>query len=428
MSVAFRFRLYPSSNQETRMLRSLEASRRLWNDALAHRKARWENGRKSTSYNLQASIFTSEREQDVLLGALYSQTGQDVLRRLDKAFKSFFANRSGYPKFKKFCEAGSFTYPQAYNGSVKPDIVRNRLFLSKIGNVRTVFHRPPLKDSRLKTCTVVREVDGKWFASLVFEEVVPLQNLHATSTAANAPVGIDLGLVSLITTSDGKRVRHPRFLKRAEKRLKHLQRSLSHKKKDSKNRFKTRHRVASQYAKVRRQRLDFNHKVSARLVKAYDLIAFEDLKVKNMVRNHKLAKSISDAGWGQLVTLTEYKALRRGSRVVRVPAAYSTQECAHCGALNKIELDVREFVCIGCRRTLHRDPNAAQVVLKRGLAIAGLTSKVGQDMPELKPVETRPLLLQTTGGVSQVNEAGTRSPQGLEAAAVWPCADVTCAD
>ena len=127
-----------------------------------------------------------------------------------------------------------------------------------------------------------------------------------------------------------------------------------------------------------------------------------------MVRNHALAKSIQDAGWGQLVRLAEYKALKVGTMVVRVPAAYSTQECIYCGTLNRVSLDVRQFGCCGCRRVLDRDTHAAQVVLKRGLAIAGLTiAVVGQDMPELKPVETRPLLLQSTGGARQVEEAGT---------------------
>jgi putative transposase len=118
-----------------------------------------------------------------------------------------------------------------------------------------------------------------------------------------------------------------------------------------------------------------------------------------MVRNPKLAKSIQDAAWGQLVRLTEYKALKTGSMVVRVPAAYSTQECSYCGTLNQVTLGVRQFECCGCHRLLDRDINTAQVVLKRGLAIAGLAiAKVGQDMPELKPVETRPLLLRSTGG------------------------------
>ena len=342
---------------------------------------------------------------------------QDVLHRLDKAFKAFFKHESKYPRFKKFSQSGSFTYPQAYNGSVKPDVVRKRLYLSKIGNVRTVFHRSLPKDARLKTCTVVRRIDAKWFASLVFEEVLPLQNIDSTKSAsAKTPIGVDLGLLSLITTSDGETVEHPRFLRKAEKRLKHLQRNLSHKKRGSKNRYKARHRVASQHAKVRRQRLEFNHELSAQLVKKHSLIAFEDLRVKNMIRNHRLAKSIQDAGWGQLVRLTEYKALKAGSRVVKVPAAYSTQECCYCGALNKVGLGVREVVCIGCGRLLKRDHNAANVVLKRGLAIAGLTvTNVGQDMPERKPEETRPLLIQTTGGASRVDEAGTTRQQGLEA-------------
>jgi putative transposase len=420
MRSAFRFRLYPSCKQEAQMLRALEASRRLWNDALAHRKARWEKERKPTSYNLQASILTVEREEDILLGNLHSQVGQDVLRRLDKAFKSFFAHRTRYPRFKKFVQSGSFTYPQAYHGSVKPDILRERLFLSKIGNIKTVFHRSlPTKDSRLKTCTVIREPDGKWFASLVFEEVVPLQDIDAHAVPLMAtektPIGVDLGLLSLITTSDGEMVEHPHFLRKAEKRLKRLQQSLSSKKKGSKNRFRVRHRVASQHAKVRRQRLDFNHKLSTRLVKEHELIAFEDLMIRNMVKNHKLARSIQDAAWGQLVRLTEYKALKAGFRVVKVPAAYSTQECSHCSTVNKIDLATREFVCVGCGRTLQRDCNAARIVLKRGLTIAGLAASVGQDMPEFKPVETRSLLIQTTGGASQLSEAGTIRPQGLEA-------------
>jgi putative transposase len=399
MVSALRFRVYPNHGQKAKMFRALEASRLLWNDALAHRRARWENERKSTSYDLQQWILTEVRHTDPLIGgALHSQSAQDVLRRLDLAFQAFFERRARCPKFKKFVNAGSFTYPQCYNGSVKLDAVRKRAYLSKVGNVRIVFHRPLPKDARLKTCTVTRELDGRWFVSLVFEQVVPLQNVDFRSVAVpRTSVGLDLGLLSLVTTSDGAKVGHPHFLRKAEKRLKHLQHTLSSKRKGSKNRFKARHRVSSHYAKVRRQRLDFNHKLSTRLVREHNFIAFEDLKIRNMVRNHKLAKSITDAAWGQLVKLT--------------------QECYHCGTLNKIGLSVRSFVCISCGRILQRDSNAACVVLKRGLAIAGLTAtKVGQGMPELKPVETEPLFFPTTGGVSQVGEAGTiRALRALEA-------------
>jgi putative transposase len=255
MKIAFRFRLYPNRNQEAKMFRALEATRRLWNDALMHRKTRWENDRQATSYNLQAAMLTAEREQDAFLGELYSQVGQDVLRRLDRAFKSFLEGRARYPRFKKLSQAGSFTYPQTYNGSVRPDVARGRLFLSKVGNVPAVFHRPLPKDSQSKTCTIMRESDGKWFASLVFGEIVPLQNVQPTDgfTQTKTPIGVDLGLLSLIATSDGEKVEHPRFLRKAEKRLERVQRSLSRKKRGSKNRDKARRKVASQYSQVRRQ-------------------------------------------------------------------------------------------------------------------------------------------------------------------------------
>jgi putative transposase len=244
-----------------------------------------------------------------------------------------------------------------------------------------------------------------------------LQNLHAPTVPVashDSRIGIDLGILCVITTSDGETVKHPAFFRKAEKRLRHLQRKLSHKKKGSENRRKARVRVASQHATVRRQRLDFNHKLSAQLVREHNLIAFEDLRVKNLLRNHRLAKSIQDAAWQQLIRFTEYKAARRGSKVVRVPAAYSTQECGLCGKLNqRMELGLRKFVCIGCGSTLDRDRNAAIVVLKRGMmAVAGLNAAiVGQDMPELMPVEAKPLPVQTTGRACFVDDAGTKCPQ-----------------
>ncbi len=400
MPSAHRFGLYPSRAQEARMFRTLEACRHLWNDALSHRRDRWQNRHMSTSYNHQQWVLTAERHADPELGALHSQVAQDVLRRLDRAFRAFFEHRRGYPRFKKFRESGSFTYPQAYNSSVKPDAKRGRLFLSKIGNVPVVFHRQFPKDSRMKICTVIREPDGKWFASLVFEEVVPLQNVPSV-VMMMPPVGVDLGLQSTITTSEGEKVEHPRFLRKAEKRLKHIQRVFSRKEKGSSNWFKARQRVASQHAIVRHQRADFNHKLSTRLVREYSLVAFEDLKVTNMVRNHLLAKSIHDAAWAQLIRLTEYKASEAGKLVVRVHPPYSTQECFYCGALNPVDLSVREFACLGCGIILDRDINAARIGLKRAIA------RVGQDMPKLKPVEMRPTRLRTTGDASLVVEAGT---------------------
>src|SRR5712692_152741 len=166
MKSAFRFRLYPNREQEQRMLSMVEAGRQLWNEALAHRK------RRSTSYHQQCLILTTERRVNPLFRGLYSQAGQEILHRLDRAFAAFFEHRARYPRFKKFSQVGSFTYPQAYKVSVKPDVVRRRLFLSKVGKVKVVFHRrlPSATRGKLKTCTVVREPNGQWYTSLVYDD------------------------------------------------------------------------------------------------------------------------------------------------------------------------------------------------------------------------------------------------------------------
>src|SRR5712691_5192019 len=169
----------------------------------------------------------------------------------------------------------------------------------------------------------------------------------------------------------------------------------------SENRGRTRRLLAVHSSRVARQRKDFNHKLSTDLVRKHDLVVFEDLKVRNMVWNHALAKSIADAGWGQLRRFTAYTGTRGGRLVVNVLPAYSTQECCFCGVLNHVPLSVRSFDCRSCKKMLDRDFNAAWIVLKRGLA------QVGQDMPELKPVETGPLPVPTTGRASPVGEAGT---------------------
>ncbi len=388
------------------MLTMVEAGRQLWNDALAHRKQRWEEKRLSTSYSQQCWILTAEKRINSSFRELYSQAGQEILHRLDRASAAFFEHWKRYPRFKKFSQDGSFTYPQAYNGSVKPDAVQKRLYLSKVGNVKAVFHRGMPTHEKLKTCTVVREPNGEWYASLVYDdEDNGKNNAPQPQTKTRqffvSPVGVDLGLKSLIATTDGAKIPHPRFLRKAERRLKRLQRNFSRTRIGSENRGRSRRLLAVRSSKVARQRRDFNHKLSTDLVRKHDLVVFEDLKVRNMVRNHALAKSINDAGWGQLRRFTEYKGTRVGKLVVKVLPAYSTQECCFCGALNQVPLGVRSFDCQSCKKMLDRDFGAAWIVLKRGLA------QVGQDMPELKPVETRPLPPQTTGVASLVIEAGT---------------------
>nr|WP_276978108.1 transposase [Ferrimicrobium acidiphilum] len=396
MRRVFRFRLYPSLEQEKRMFHIVETCRRLWNDALSHRKNRWEMERVSTSYSMQQWILTGERKRDPELRELYSQVAQDVLHRLDDAFQSFFDHISKRPRFKAFSQCGSFTYPQAYNGSVFLD--GGQVHLSRVGDVTIVVHRQIPVDGKLKVCTVRREACGEWYAVLVYEtdEPEPVQK-----EIFESPIGIDVGLKSIIATSDGQKIRPPEFLRKAERRLKRLQKRLSRKQKGSRNREKARHLVAVQHAKVARQRSNFNHVLSARVVRAHDLVIMEDLRIKNMVKNYHLAKSIHDAAWHQLRTFIEYKEKRRGGLMHPVEPAYGSQDCNACGARNHILLSQRVFKCDECSHEQDRDVNAAANYLQRGLR------ELGQDMPEFTPVEIRPPLLVATPRASRVEEAGT---------------------
>ena len=378
----------------------VEAGRRLWNMALEHRNWRWEKFRQPTGRNLQSWILTAERKVDPALGEMYSQSAQDVLGRLDQAFRVFFKGIAKRPKFKPFRRDGSFTYPQAYNGSVK--LGDGKISLSKVGSVPITVHREVPKDGKLKICTVRREACGEWYAILVYDthEPEPVQK-----EVFESPVGVDLGLNSVITTTDGLKVSPPKFLRKSEKRLRRLQRWLSRKQKGSKNREKARHLVAVQHAKVRRQRENFNHVLSASIVAKHDFVAMEDLRIRNMVKNHHLAKSIQDAAWGQLKTFVTYKEERVGGLMQPVDPAYTTQDCFFCGIRNEVTLGVRQFVCVGCGRHLDRDFNASWRILSKGLQL------VGQDMPELTPSEMGPPPIQPTGMASPVVELGTTCPE-----------------
>jgi putative transposase len=394
-NTARRYRIYPTKSQEKILFRMTEAARRLWNDALEHRRRVWENERRSVTYSEQAWILTGERQVDLELGLLYSQSAQDILRRLDKAVKAYFNGLSEYPRFKPANIGSSFTYPQAYNGSV--NINEKTIGLSKVGTVPVVVHREAPPNSRLKTCTVIHEMSDNWYVSLAYEVDASIPK----AVTISSPVGVDLGLKSLVATTDGVKIPHPNFLRRTERRLVRLQRSVSRKQKGSKNRTKARHLLAACYAKTARQRKDFNHKLTTNLVRRHDAIFFEDLRIANMSKNHSLAKSIQDAGWGQILSFAKYKEGRAGGVFETVQSAYSTQECVFCGTLNPVTLSIREFDCIGCGRRLDRDLNAAWIVLKRGIA------KVGQDMPKLTPVEIRPPPSELISGACPVDEAGT---------------------
>jgi putative transposase len=269
--------------------------------------------------------------------------------------------KPGYPRFQGRNRYNSFTYPQASNGSVK--FVDGKLKLAKLGTIKIKLHREI--EGKIKTCMIKHEGD-QWYAIFSVDlGRAPRKVVPQTS------VGIDVGLTSVISLSNGEQVNPPKFYRNAEKKLAVQQRRLSKKQKYSNN-WKMQCKVVSKiHRKVANQRKDFNHKLSRDLVNDYDLVVFEDLKIRNMVKNHHLSKSIHDASWGQLIQMTEYKAEEAGKHVELVNPYNTSQTCSNCGNIVKKGLSARIHTCPHCGLVLDRDVNAAINILN--LSTVGTT-------------------------------------------------------
>lgn len=295
---------------------------------------------------------------------------------MDTAYQNFFAGRARYPRFKSKHHTQSIRYPQRFK------LHGNRIYLPKVGWVKVVRHRA--LEGQMKNCTVSKTKSGKYFVAIQCE-------LELDDPAPRpGAVGIDLGLSAFLTTSDGERVAPPKYLRRAERRLRLRQRRLSRKIKGSRNRAKARQRVAVQHERVANQRRDFHHKLSHDLVSRFGHLAFEDLHIRGLLQNHRLAKSIQDAGWSQFVQFCEYKAAWTGGTVAKVERFYpSSKTCSVCGAVkDALALAEREWLCVGCGTTHERDQNAARNLLHRTTTGAveshasGDTSSVGNSAQE----------------------------------------------
>jgi len=352
----------------------LDTCRHLYNNSLAERKEVYKRDNNSINYYDQANALREAKKTNEWLQNVHSQVLQDVLRRLDKSFQNFFqrvknGEKHGYPRFKSKDRFNSFTFPQSGFG-----IEEGKLILSKIGAIKLIQHREIPKEAIIKTCAIKRDVD-QWY--VIF--VVDLPDVEIEKKEIKSSVGIDLGLNEIATLSNGEKVDNPRWLRESERKLAKEQRKLSRKKKGSQNRKKQKRIVGTVHRKIRNQRSDFHHKISKELVANYDLIVFEDLMVKNMMKNHFLAKSISDAGWNELVSFVSYKAAEAGKIVELVNPNGTSQLCSRCGMEVKKSLAVRTHRCPHCGLVMDRDKNAAINILNRGL--------IGQELPEYTPVE-----------------------------------------
>jgi putative transposase len=360
-----KYKLKPTPEQERAMAFVVRRCRELYNAALEERRGAWRTCGVTITEASQSAQLPAIKAVRPEYRDIHSQVLQDVLTRLDRAFQRFFARvrtgeTPGYPRFHGANRYNSFTYKQFGNGVT---LHNGFLILSKIGRVAVRWSRPI--EGTPKTVTISREVDG-WYVCFSCVDV-PVQPLPGTGQET----GIDLGIEAFATLSDGTRIFSPGWYRTAERALKTAQRRVSRRKKGSNRRRKAVTLLAKAHQKVARQRQDFHHKTALALVQQNDTIYHENLQTANMVRNHHLAKSISDAGWSAFLLILHAKAAYAGRRVVAVPPAYTSQICSGCGVLVQKGLSVRWHSCPDCGTSLHRDHNAARNRERLGQSLRG---------------------------------------------------------
>jgi putative transposase len=363
MRKTFKYRIYPTAKQKTLLEKVLEECRWLHNQLICQKKMLWETAKESIGLYDQQAYAKELCKTRPALDEVHSQVVQQVAVRVDLAFKAFFrrckvGEAPGYPRFRGEGQYHSFTYPQ----SGYKVIDDNRIRLYKIGNVKLKLHRPT--EGKIKTCTVSKTLTGKWFIFLSCEvEPHPLPS-------NKLEVGIDLGLTTFATMSDGSKIQNPRFFRREEKALAKAQRKLSKQNKGTPERSKDKRVVAKAHERSTNKRTDFCHQESRKIVNKYGIIFMEDLNIRNMLvkgKFPKLSKSISDAAWGLFLNLVYFKAESAGRTVVRVNPAFTTQDCSGCGTRQVLKLSDRTYSCGACGLSIDRDLNAARNILRVGL-------------------------------------------------------------
>lgn len=361
MRRAFKYRIYPNRNQLRELGIALESHRRLYNRCLAQRKDAYEAEKTSIQYKDQSAWFKSERAANPWFARLNFSSAQATMRRLDKGFTAFFrrvkaGQKPGYPRFRGRDRYDSIEYPKDGDGI---RLSGNRLRVQHVGTIRVKLHREV--QGTVKTVTLKR-VAEKWYLVLSCDlgDVV-------VEPSRNPPVGIDVGLKSFLSKSDGSEPEpNPRYLKTALPELRRKNRSVARKRKGGRNRRKAVKQLAKVHARVRNLRAEHHHQVALKLVRRYGFIAVESLSIKNMLGNHRLSRAISDVAWGNFLLTLRSKAESAGVGFVEVNARGTSQECPSCGQVVPKTLSQRWHSC-GCGCSLDRDEASARVILARGL-------------------------------------------------------------
>ncbi len=361
---AYKYRFYPSDEQKRILAQTFGCCRYVYNWALRQRTdAYYQHGERLYYEDTAQRLVLLKKQEDTLwLTEVSSVPLQQALRHLDRAFRNFFEERADYPTFKKKRHQQSATYASnAFTWN------RQALTLAKMdAPLCIVWHRPLPDGCKPSSVTITKDEAERYFVSILVEE-----DIKALEVIPKM-VGLDLGLKSMVITSDGYTHGNPKFFAQDEKKLAKAQRRHAKKKKGSKNRAKARLKVARIHKKIADRRRDYQHKLSTQIIRENQVVCVESLHVKNMVKNHCLAKAISDVGWSEVVRQLEYKADWYGRTIVKIDKWYpSSKRCFDCGhILDSLTLDVRRWTCPECGVVHDRDINAAKNVLAAGLAVA----------------------------------------------------------
>ena len=369
MIKTYQYRIYPTIKQAKKLFAWLEMLRNLYNQALAWRKTVYSTTSESVSWVTQADALPDLKQESAPFASLHSDVLQDALRRLDKAYQAFFGRvkrgeTPGFPRFK-----GERRYRSMTFSHLSKQLIRNirkqmaRLVVPKLGHIKIRYHRP-LPDGKIKNLTIQRKASG-WYANIAVE--VP----DTPEVDVETTIGIDVGLESFLTTSDGDKIQNPRYFRVSAQKLGKSQRVLSRREKGSRQYNKQCEHVAKVHEYIANQRRDFHYKTAYQLFLQCEEVAVEDLKIGNMVQNHHLSKSISDAGWGNFRLILQSKAANAGKQLTKVDPKYTSQKCSGCDSIVKKSLSVRVHDCPNCGLILDRDHNAAINIKKAAVALRG---------------------------------------------------------